>query len=76
MGDQFLMVVFIVLIACSTGVANNYLKNKRLENKSREGDLGTSDELNALRERVEVLEKIITDEKYHLSRELDRLERR
>ena len=33
------------------------------------------EELDRLRERIEVLERIITDEKYHLKKELDQLER-
>ena len=73
MDGVFIMVVLIVLIACGAGVLNNYLKTQRAMARS-----GPSEEVQAeidrLRERVEVLEKIVTDEKYQLSKELDRLE--
>ena len=73
--DVFTMVVVIVAISVGAGVANNYMKFKRLQHQG-----STSDELLAqldgLRERIRVLEEIVTDPKYHLKAELDRLERR
>lgn len=72
--DVFLFVIMVVLIGCGSGVLNNYLKNQRERDKySVNEDVAV--ELSALRERIEVLERIVTDEKYHLSKELDRLER-
>ena len=51
----------------------NYFKSKE------RGDEETPDELLAeldeLRGRIEVLEKIVTDDRYHLNKELDKLER-
>ncbi|MCZ6658900.1 MAG: hypothetical protein O7C67_16540 [Gammaproteobacteria bacterium] len=75
MESVFIMVVLIVLIACSTSLAEKYLKTRRLE---RETDLDDDvyHELDNLRGRVEVLEKIVTDKKYELSDEINRLERR
>lgn len=72
--DVFTFVVIVVLIGCGSGVLNNYLKHQRERERQSVGDDVTA-ELDALRERVEVLERIVTDEKYHLARELDRLER-
>ncbi len=62
-----------MLISCAAGVTNNYLKTYRLAAKAAPGEelLALLDQL---RERVEVLEKIVTDDKYHLNKELDRLE--
>ena len=72
--DVFTFVVIVVLIGCGSGVLNNYLKNQReRENSTVDEDLAS--ELELLRERIEVLERIVTDEKYHLAKELDRLER-
>ena len=72
--DVFTMVVIIVAIACGAGAYNNYLKTRRQESKSAPSEELRA-ELDALRERVETLEKIVTDDKYQLHRELSELER-
>ena len=72
--DVFTMVVIIVEIACGAGAYNNYLKTRRQESKSAPSEELRA-ELDALRERVETLEKIVTDDKYQLHRELNELER-
>jgi 16S rRNA A1518/A1519 N6-dimethyltransferase RsmA/KsgA/DIM1 with predicted DNA glycosylase/AP lyase activity len=72
--DVFTFVIIIVVIGCGTGVLTEYFKNKR-EAGVTELDEDAYEELERLRERVEVLERIVTDEKYHLKKELDQLER-
>ena len=74
--EVFTMVVLIVLIACGTGVINEHFKTRRkeLEQSSAGGEV--LDELDLLRERVEVLEKIVTDKSYQLERDINHLERR
>ena len=72
--DVFTFVIIIVVIGCGTGVLTEYFKNKR-EAGAAELDEDAYEELERLRERVEVLERIVTDEKYHLKKELDQLER-
>ena len=74
MDSVFTMVVLIVLISCGAGVANNYLRNQRKQAEAG-ADPQVRSDLDHLRERVEVLEKIVTDEKYHLVKEINRLER-
>ena len=71
--DVFTMIVIIVAISCGAGVYNNYLKTRKHEAKSAPSE-DVIAELDALRARVEVLEKIVTDEKYQLHRELNNLE--
>ncbi len=72
--DVFTMVVIIVAISCGAGMYNNYLKTRKQEaNNAPSEDVLA--ELDALRQRVEVLEKIVTDEKFQLHRELNSLER-
>jgi hypothetical protein len=74
--DVFTFVIIVVIIACGSGVVNNYLKNQRERTlMSGEEDEAVYQELAVLRERIEVLEKIVTDEKYQLERDLNRLER-
>jgi hypothetical protein len=74
MDSVFMMVVLIVLISCGAGVANNYLRNQR-KRAEEDADPEVRTDLDRLRERVEVLEKIVTDEKFHLAKEINRLER-
>ena len=71
--EVFTMVVLILLISCGAGVLNNYLKTRRLASKAAP-DEDQWAEFEQLRERVEVLEKIVTDDKYDLNKELNRLE--
>ncbi len=68
-------IVMIVLIACVTGVLMHYISEK---NKSAESvDKSLADDvlaqLDAIEERVRVLERIITENKFDLKREIERL---
>ncbi|MBM4204176.1 MAG: hypothetical protein FJ194_08530 [Gammaproteobacteria bacterium] len=68
-------IVLIVLISIAGGVANNFAKARARGERRNESDALIGSELAALRERVEVLEKIVTDPRNELRRELDALER-
>lgn len=72
--DVFTFVIIVVLIGCGSGVINNYMKNQR-NRTNVTVDEDAQQELAELRERIEILEKIVTDEKYQLQRDLDHLER-
>lgn len=72
--DVFSMVIIIVFIGCASGVANNFLKNQRERHRGAPASEVRA-ELDTLRARIETLEEIVTDGKYHLKREIDRLER-
>ncbi len=73
--DVFTFVIIVVIIGCGTGVLTEYFKTKRKTGEAT-GDEELFQELESLRDRIEVLEAIVTDEKYHLQKEIDRLERR
>jgi 16S rRNA A1518/A1519 N6-dimethyltransferase RsmA/KsgA/DIM1 with predicted DNA glycosylase/AP lyase activity len=73
--DVFTFVIIVVIIGCGTGVLTEYFKTKR-EAGELEGDEEVYAELESLRARVEVLEAIVTDQKYNLKKEIDQLERR
>ena len=75
METVFVFVLLIVLISCASGVINNYLKHRREFPDVEAGD-EVLEEIEELRARIVVLEKIVTDEKYQLKQELDQLERR
>lgn len=72
--DVFTMVVVIVAIACTAGVAEKYFK-ARTAQSNRPIDEDVRADIDRLRERVEVLEKIVTDERYDLEQQINRLER-
>lgn len=73
--DVFTFVIIVVIIGCGTGVLTEYFKTKRQAEESSGGE-EVFEELESLRARVEVLEAIVTDEKYNLTKEIDQLERR
>ena len=70
--DVFTMVVLIVLVCVGADLANKYIKAQK--HKTTELSPDVEAELDELRARVEVLEKIVTDEKYQLSRDINALE--
>jgi len=72
--DVFTMVTVIVVVSCGAGAFNNYVKAQKRRSENEDTD-GVIEELEALRDRIEVLEKIVTAEKYQLNRELEDLER-
>ena len=71
--DLWTMIVLVVAIGCGTGVAESYFKTQRNKRSQRSSDEAIDKTVAELRQRVEVLEKIITDKKYQLQKELDQL---
>ena len=70
--DVFTMVVLIVLVCVGADTANKYFKAQKAKVQELPEDIEA--ELDELRERIEVLEKIVTDQKYQLSRDINALE--
>ena len=69
-------IVFIVLIACITGLIAQWLndrKERRNAVESSENIGETLEQLRAIEERVRVLERIVTENKFDLKHEIDRL---
>lgn len=64
--NPFEMVVIIVLIAVGAGVINNYLKHKAESGTGQADPREWMDKLDAMEERIRVLEKIVTDRDYDL----------
>ncbi len=73
MNDVFIMVIAIVALSVGAGMYRDYLKTQRQVGRNSEADDELRGEVEALRKRVAVLEEIVTDSKYHLKQELDRL---
>lgn len=71
--NNMFFVVCIVLIGCATAVILNYLQVRKT-NENRDEDIDdTLAQIDALEERVRVLERIVTENKIDLKREIDRL---
>ena len=73
--NTFAFVVTIVAIACATSVIHQYLRTKRkTAEKDANADVDeTLAQLEALEERIRVLERIVTESKFDLKREIDKL---
>jgi cell division protein FtsB len=74
--DPFQMVVIIVLISVGAGTINNYIKMKHSRAADDASDAEfekMANEVSRLKERVRVLEKIVTDGDKRLSEEISRL---
>ncbi len=69
--DLFLFIFLIVLVGCGSGVANEWLKRRPPRERA---DPGLAKEVDALKSRVETLERIVTDRRYGLEMELDALD--
>lgn len=71
-----LTAIFIVGISCWALVSLvNGPRSRKKDKQESQQDLALQAELAALKERIEVLEKIVTDEKYDLNRQFDELKK-
>ena len=71
--NVFAFVVTIVAIGCATAVITEYLKSRARRDQSDTNLEETIAQLNALEERIRVIERIVTENKFDLKREIDRL---
>jgi len=70
--DVFTFVILIVLITSTVTIIK--IKEKSRNQASNEEASELSRQVQALSQRVATLEKILTDQKYQLSREIEELE--
>tara|TARA_R110000803_G_scaffold59837_2_gene118785 strand:+ start:1329 stop:1559 length:231 start_codon:yes stop_codon:yes gene_type:complete len=74
--DPFQMVVIIVLISVGAGVLKNYFKmkqNQQADAASEKDVMRMQADIDRLKERVHVLEKIVTDNDRQLADEIRKL---
>ena len=66
-------VVLIVLIGCATSLISEYMKMKKKQIEQSANIDDYESQISALEERVRVLERIVTEKKYDLKREISEL---
>jgi hypothetical protein len=68
------MVVIVTAIGCGAGVAIEYFKTKQKNSAASGDELDDAlDRIDELEERIRVLERVVTDDKYDLGRQIDQL---
>lgn len=71
--NSMFFVVCIVLIGCATAVILNYLDAKKKTGSNHADIEETLAQIDALEERIRVLERIVTENRIDLKQEIDRL---
>ena len=70
--NSMFFVVCIVAIGCATAVLTEYFKSKAKREKQSVG-ADTMAQIDALEERIRVLERIVTQKRFDLRQEIDEL---
>ena len=73
--DFFTFLLLTVLIGCSIPLMKLWQDGRKNRSMGADDHGALLRQIDALQQRVEVLEKIVTDEKYELKRELALLDR-
>ena len=71
--NSMFFVVCIVAIACTASVIRDYLKTRHRRDESSADANETMAQMEVLEERVRVLERIVTENKFDLRKEIDKL---
>ena len=71
--NSMFFVVCIVAIACTASVIRDYLKTRPRRDESSADANETMAQMEVLEERVRVLERIVTENKFDLRKEIDKL---
>ena len=71
--DRYVFIIVVIVIVMGFSLLNNYFKFKSRSDKSLKNLDSRLAKLEDLEERIQVLEKIVTDKKYNLRREIDDL---
>lgn len=71
--NNMFFVVLIVAIGCATAVISRYLKTREVRDEQGANLDETLSQIDALEERIRVLERIVTENKFDLKREIDKL---
>ena len=73
MNSSLVFVLLIVAMVMCTNIVQTYLKQRKIEPEANE-DLGeTVAKIELLEERIKVLERIVTENRFDLKKEIDSL---
>lgn len=72
---QFIIAIVAIVGGLSYAAYELHVKSQLKSKRSSKGDEELKNEIAQLKERVAVLEKIVTDEKYNLRKEIDSLDK-
>ncbi len=73
MNSSLVFVLLIVAMVMCTNIVQTYLKQRKIEPEANE-DLGeTVAKIEMLEERIKVLERIVTENRFDLKKEIDSL---
>jgi membrane protein implicated in regulation of membrane protease activity len=73
MNGSLVFVLLLVSVVMCASVAREYVKHRRKEPESNEELEDTLGKIDALEERIQVLERIITENRFDLKSEIDSL---
>lgn len=71
-GNWFFIVSIVAIVMCAS-VMKTYLNQRKTEPQADDKMVGTLAQLAALEERVQVLERIVTENRFDLKKEIDSL---
>lgn len=71
--NTMFFVVCIVAIGCTAGVITEYIRMRGKKNEGSADIDETLAQMEVLEERVRVLERIVTENKFDLGKEIDKL---
>lgn len=72
--DVFTFIVIVTAIGCSVPLLKTWIEGRKDSDLSETTVTGLRQEITRLRERIEVLEEIATDQKHQLRREIAALD--
>jgi phage shock protein B len=73
MNNVFTFVIIIVIVVSLSELAKTYLKQRETKTETDEDLNETLAKIEALEERIQVLERIVTEKRYDLKKEIDDL---
>lgn len=73
MNSSLIFVLLIVAMVMCTNIVQTYLKQRKIEPEANEDLEETLAKIELLEERINVLERIVTENRYDLKKEIDSL---
>ena len=73
MNSSLVFVLLIVAMVMCTNIVQTYLKQRKIEPEANEDLEETMAKIEMLEERIKVLERIVTENRFDLKKEIDAL---